>query len=154
MNILITVGTTSFDKLIKFCDLELSKYTHFNIIMQIAQGHYIPKNFQYFRFSNSIDNYYKNADVIICHAGAGTIYKLLELQKVLVVVPNLNRVDNHQLEITRFLAENNFAFCCDKIPDLVSIIEQELNEKQLSQYVKKSNTISNDIEGYILNKGL
>lgn len=154
MNILITVGTTSFDELIKFCDLEFSKYTHFNITMQIAQGRYIPQNFEYFKFSNSIDNYYENADVIICHAGAGTIYKLLELQKLLIVVPNLNRVDNHQLEITRFLAENNFAYCCHKMTDLGRIIEKDIQEKQLSQYLKKSNTISNDIEEYIVNKGL
>ena len=76
MNIFVTVGTFKFDSLIKKVD-SLAEYTGFNIVCQIGEGLYLPKHCKYFRFKNSISEFVEKADIIITHAGAGTVYSLL-----------------------------------------------------------------------------
>ena len=48
------------------------------------------------------------ADLVICHAGAGTLFHVLQARKVPVVMPRRKRygehVDDHQMELTRALA--------------------------------------------------
>lgn len=118
---------------------------------QIAKSKYVPQNCNFFRFSSNINEYYNSADIIISHAGAGTIYNLLENNKKLIVVPNLDRSDKHQLEITKYLSGNNFAYCAYDFTDLKSILLKDIFTKSLTKYENKFNRLSNDIENYILN---
>jgi beta-1,4-N-acetylglucosaminyltransferase len=53
---------------------------------------------------------YRSADVVIAHAGAGTIYQLLDMRKKSIIVPNLDPSDKHQLDIADFLLKYNYAF--------------------------------------------
>ena len=96
MRILVTVGTTRFDSLIKYLD-ETFAGLDFEFTFQIADGKYEPVNFPFFTFSSDINTYYKESDLVICHAGAGTIYKLLESRKKVIIVPNTERL---QLKIS------------------------------------------------------
>jgi beta-1,4-N-acetylglucosaminyltransferase len=123
MKILVTVGTTTFDSLIKYIDRELSS-KDFDIELQIAKGKYIPQNHPYFNFlaNDDIDLRYQNADIIITHAGCGSIYKLLELKKRIIVVPNLERSDKHQLDLARYVERNNFALVAYKIGQLKHLL--------------------------------
>jgi len=108
MNILVTVGTTRFDSLVEYIDSHF-KNSIFSITFQIADGKYKPKNFPYFDYSENIDLYYNQSDFVVTHAGAGSIYKLLEKHKKIIIVPNLDRRDNHQLDIANFMSTNNYA---------------------------------------------
>jgi len=108
IRIFVTVGTTKFDSLIKYIDENFIN-SAYEIKMQIADGSYVPKNFFYFRFDENIERFYKESDVIITHAGAGTIYRLLELEKKFIIVPNLERKDKHQLDIANFMKNNDYA---------------------------------------------
>jgi beta-1,4-N-acetylglucosaminyltransferase len=117
MKIFVTVGTTSFDSLIRFIDEEL-RNEGYEIIFQISEGKYIPKNFEYFNFSEDIDFYYKNCDVVITHAGAGSVYRLLELKKKIIIIPNMERVDKHQIEIAEYMKEKGHALMCSDINEL------------------------------------
>ena len=121
MKILVTVGTTAFESLIRKIDEIASNDKVNSYIFQCAHGVYIPSNGVSFKFSDDIENYYNDSDVVITHAGAGTIYRLLELRKKIIIVPNLERVDKHQADISEFMEEKNHA--------LVSWSTDELESK-------------------------
>ncbi|KAL6453752.1 ALG13 UDP-N-acetylglucosamine transferase subunit ALG13 [Candida maltosa Xu316] len=52
-----------------------------------------------FPYSSNIDEYITIADIVISHAGTGSIIDVLKQQKKLIVVVNEKLMDNHQLEI-------------------------------------------------------
>ena len=65
---------------------------------------------RYFRFKPSLTDYMNRADIIICHAGAGTLLEALSLaspserksssnQKIINAVINSKLMDNHQSEL-------------------------------------------------------
>jgi len=118
--ILVTVGTTAFDSLIQAVDQHFS--TSNKLILQIANGQYEPVNHQYFRYSDDIDHYYKNADLIISHGGAGSVFRILDLTKKLIIVPNLERLDSHQLDICQYMKHNNHATVCENHDDLADLV--------------------------------
>ena len=107
MKYLITVGTTSFDTLIKQIDQSRLLFDC-DITLQIANGRYIPRNFNYFRFKKDILNVYSE-HIIVTHAGAGTAFSLLDKRRQFIAVPNLERQDKHQLELARYLDKNNYS---------------------------------------------
>jgi beta-1,4-N-acetylglucosaminyltransferase len=124
MKTLVTVGTTTFDSLVEYLDQE-EIFLHLDIEFQIANGRYIPVNHGFFRFvePDEIIRKYESADVIITHAGFGTVIQLLEMGKRLIVVPNLERVDKHQLDLGAFLARNRYALVAYDFSQLNMFIE-------------------------------
>lgn len=121
MKIFITVGTTPFETLIRFCDENLD--SALAITMQISNdASYIPKRFDYFKFTKDIISFYQSADLIITHAGAGTIFTLLEMSKRIIVVPNLERDDSHQKDLAGVVSSNKWGLVCwqyQELPELV-----------------------------------
>lgn len=79
-----------------------------------------------FGFSNDINSYIDRADLVISHAGTGSIVDSLALYKPLIVVVNDNLMDNHQQEIADKLQELN----C-----LVKITTKDLQTDNLDQAV-------------------
>lgn len=123
MNILVTVGTTRFDSLIKFLD-QMVIPSDITFTFQIADGTYKPRNHPFFSFTENIDQYYQKCEAVICHAGAGTIYKLLELRKRIIIVPNTERTDNHQLDIAAFMGNNGHALTIIDFNELFNALQQ------------------------------
>lgn len=127
MNILITVGTTKFDSLIRNVDIYASKHSSINFNFQISEdAEYFPSMGAYFDFTNRIDELYDCADLIITHAGAGSIYKLLEMQKKIIIVPNSERVDKHQFDIANFMKKNKHALVCTDVTAIGRFIEMAM----------------------------
>jgi beta-1,4-N-acetylglucosaminyltransferase len=124
MKILVTVGTTSFDSLIEYIDAE-KFFRNLDIEFQIANGNYVPVHHHYFRFIDSdlMTEKYHSADSIITHAGLGTVIQLLEMRKNFIVVPNLERVDKHQMDIADYLAKNKYAFVAYNFNQIGMFIE-------------------------------
>ncbi|PJB79735.1 MAG: glycosyltransferase [Acidobacteria bacterium CG_4_9_14_3_um_filter_49_7] len=125
MKIFVTVGTTKFDGLIRYVDEHFKDSIH-EFTLQIADGNYTPDHFPYFNFTDEIKDYYRDCDLVISHGGAGSIYRLLELQKKIIVVPNLERKDRHQLDIARYMSEKNYVLWVssfDKLTDTISRCE-------------------------------
>jgi beta-1,4-N-acetylglucosaminyltransferase len=149
MKIFVTVGTTKFDSLIEYID-QNKEFDDLNIECQIANGKYIPKNHLYFKFceNSAIIRKYESADLIISHAGAGTIYKLLEMRKRIIIVPNLDRVDKHQLDLAQYMDKNKYALVSYKLDKLFSLIIISKNTV-LNSFEKNNFFKINDIIGYI-----
>jgi beta-1,4-N-acetylglucosaminyltransferase len=151
MNILVTVGTTKFNSLIEYIDSEINN-PDLNIEFQIADGEYIPKNHSYFKFldNDAINEKYINADIIITHAGCGTIYKLLEMKKKFIIVPNLERSDKHQLDLAGYMTKNKYAFVAYNFNQLNMFIDI-VPKYGFNVFYKQNFFMVNEIIEYIFN---
>jgi beta-1,4-N-acetylglucosaminyltransferase len=127
--ILVTIGTTSFDALIEQIDTSFPK--EIELIFQKADGKYNPVNFPFFTFTKNIDEYYHQSEIIICHAGAGTIYKLLEMGKKLIVAPNMTRSDPHQKEMAEFIEKNKYGVVCWDMEDILFSLKKVTSFKPI-----------------------
>ncbi|XP_062004502.1 uncharacterized protein LOC133728929 [Rosa rugosa] len=122
--VFVTVGTTSFDALVKAVDTrevkeELSRRGYTEILIQMGRGSYIPSKsdggddsiaVDYFTFSSSIADYLRAASLVISHAGSGSIFETLRLGKPLIVVVNEDLMDNHQSELAEELADRKHLY--------------------------------------------
>lgn len=117
MKVFVTVGHTRFDALFKEID-RISKNGDWLFTHQISDGLYTPKSGESFTFTQNIKEFYIDADVIITHAGAGTVFELLELNKKIIVVNNTNRVDSHQGDLTKYVRKHNYALACNSLNEL------------------------------------
>ncbi|WP_456058209.1 PssE/Cps14G family polysaccharide biosynthesis glycosyltransferase [Campylobacter hominis] len=148
MNIFVTVGTTRFDSLIVNLD-KIFLNTKYNVIMQIANTDYRPKNVKYFRFINNIKYYFEKSDIIITHAGAGSIYEILELNKKVIIVPNLERIDKHQKDIADYMHTNNYAYTIYDINFILKAIEYVKNN-HFNVFKKENFFVADEIYSYII----
>ena len=90
----VTVGMhyQGFDRLIQKMD-EIAGRIDEKVIMQIGSAQYEPENAEYFRFSSGgeIEEFCRDARVVICHDGAGSIIMGLKCGKPLVAVPRMKK---------------------------------------------------------------
>ena len=108
--VFVTVGTTSFDALIGACTTpefhkKLKTLGFDELRLQVGRGA-APTDtdrVSWFRFAPTITEEMRAADVVISHAGAGSILEALELGKRLVVCVNDALMDNHQAELATAL---------------------------------------------------
>ena len=145
--IFVTVGTGKFDELIKEID-RVAPSLNEKVIAQIGKGEYKPKNIEYFDFKNPLTNYYKKASLVISHGGAGTIYELLSLNKKVIGIANINRTDEHQIEILNALSKQHFLMWCKNIGDLSGIIGCYKGIK-IKKYEKPECKIAEKIKEYL-----
>lgn len=111
MNILFTVGTTSFPAL-EFSALELSKASEFQIELQTPASTAISNqtNFRWFDYYNEDPvQFLQRYDYVVSHAGTGTIFNLLKANTKFCITPNTDRHDRHQQEICEWLVANEYA---------------------------------------------
>ncbi|KAK5579621.1 hypothetical protein RB653_009306 [Dictyostelium firmibasis] len=150
--VFVTVGTTKFDDLIDKVDSPklfniLLKYGYSKMIIQI--GNYsgtiqnslpfcevdIAKssssttvfNSFYFDYKPSLSEFMKNSDLIISHAGSGSILESLENNKPCICVVNDKLMDNHQKELADKLSNLSYILST-KPSSLYETIETKLNE--------------------------
>jgi beta-1,4-N-acetylglucosaminyltransferase len=122
MKIFVTVGHTRFDSLFRQIDHINNSEWHF--ISQVYDGCYVPENGDSISFTSNIHKYFEVADLVITHAGAGTVYTLLELAKPTIVIANTDRVDSHQEDLLKYVEDNKFALVCRDLSELEFLIEQ------------------------------
>jgi UDP-N-acetylglucosamine transferase subunit ALG13 len=111
--IFVTVGSSAngFDRVVAAVDkLKSEGILKDRVVAQIGNGKYKPKKIEtVFKFKDwgEIEGLNKKADMIISHAGAGTIMTVLRLGKPVICMPRLKELkehtDNHQLDIARVL---------------------------------------------------
>lgn len=135
-SIFVTVGTTRFDLLIEAVTrssslewMELNGYT--DLVIQYGKGKepVLPEDFnkskkvscRWYQFQPSLEQDMIHADLIISHAGAGTVMEVLRLKppKKLVVVINTLLMDNHQTELANAMAQRGHLFVVNDPTDLM-----------------------------------
>lgn len=121
MKIFVTVGTTRFDSLVRYV-LAHSWFRSNDCVLQVGPGGPVSESLCCFDYTDHILDYYSAADVVVSHAGAGAIYELLSLQKRVVIVPNFDRVDDHQLDLAKYMHCNGHAISVYDLEQLIPSI--------------------------------
>ncbi|KAJ1975862.1 UDP-N-acetylglucosamine transferase subunit ALG13 [Dimargaris xerosporica] len=119
--VFVTVGTTGFSALV-------SQATSPTVLHELAHQGYSELLVQYgssqaafdaamgakgiavsgYAYKSSLASDLEAADLVISHAGSGTILECLTRAKPLVAVVNDSLMDNHQLELAEALAEQGY----------------------------------------------
>ena len=93
--IFVTVGTDMpFDRMIKAIDSWAQKNNRSDIFAQIGEGGWRPKHIEFKEFLEppEFKERFAAADVIVAHAGMGTILSALNMGKSIVVMPRIARL--------------------------------------------------------------
>jgi UDP-N-acetylglucosamine transferase subunit ALG13 len=107
--IFLTVGTQlTFDRLVKCVDDFCKSNPHIKVIAQIADSSYQPKFFEYHK-TLSIPEFTKlfnEAELIISHAGMGSILTALCAAKPILIMPRKTEFGEHRNNHQLGTAEN------------------------------------------------
>lgn len=119
--VLITVGSSNFrfDRLFEIIDslCDRGVLSGVDIIAQTGKISYTIRNFRHFDFASGeeMKKYQSEADLIICHAGTGTVVGSLKMGKRVIVFPRLARFgeheSDHQLDLAREFTEEGYVLC-------------------------------------------
>ncbi|KAK7497803.1 hypothetical protein BaRGS_00010937 [Batillaria attramentaria] len=122
----VTVGTTEFDQLImSVTSPDVRKVLrgkgYSSMLLQIGRGNFEPEvvpaspdspSVDFYRYKDSVAKDIQNADLVISHAGAGSVLESLTLGRPLVVVVNDKLMNNHQIELARRLNKDGYLHYC------------------------------------------
>ena len=145
--IFVATGTTGFDALVERMD-QLAPTLGEEIVVQIGDGQYIPQRAEYFRFAPSLKRYYEQASLVVAHGGVGITLEVLDCGKPLVGLSNPDRYDEHQQDLLRTLAAQNYLVWCHELSDLAEAIER-VKRAELRRYKRPECTIHHRIKGFL-----
>jgi len=97
--IFVTVGTQfSFDRLIKGVDSWLETNQSVEVVAQIGHSAYLPKRIKFYDFidAKEFDEKFKEAELIVSHAGTGTILKAIDYRKRIIIMPRRSKLGEHR----------------------------------------------------------
>lgn len=145
-NVFVTVGTTQFDDLIDSLNspetaqiLEQLGCSHLSVQFGAGQPPKLSTNYrsiltESFAYKSSILADVSAADLVISHAGAGSIIETLKAGKPMVVVVNELLMDNHQTELAEQMSEDGHVLYC--VPRTLPAALAQLFDNQLRPYGK------------------
>lgn len=96
--IFVTVGTQlPFDRLVKAID-ELAPTLGRRVFAQTSEGRYTPRNIEWKPFIRplEVDGFFQEADIIVAHAGIGTILTARKLGKPVIIMPRVAALGEHR----------------------------------------------------------
>lgn len=155
--IFLTLGTQKFqfNRLLKEIDLMVQNGNINNdVIAQTGFSTYKPHNYTYFKFLDRItyDKYIEQSDMVITHAGVGSILEAKRNNKPVIVVPRLMKynehVDNHQCEIAKAFSKKKLVFECEELSNLPRVLELSKHHRLLP-YISNNNFFVKKIENAI-----
>ena len=151
--IFVTVGNDfrSFDRLLKKMD-EIALSIPSEIVMQRGYSKYHPKNVKQFDFvsMNESVEYIRRSDLVVSHAGIGTVILCKEYGIPILIIPrrkkNGEHMNDHQLEIAKALEnkENENIYILyeeDRLKDSILEILQAKRKKSAEKNVGKANLV-------------
>ena len=123
--IFVTVGAQmSFDRLIEWVDRWAEERGRSDVVAQLGPSEYTPRHLEVAPFlaPPEFRSHLERADVVVAHAGMGSILNALELGKPIIVVPrygarNETRND-HQVATAHRLGEEGLVTVAETYEDL------------------------------------
>jgi len=135
LKVLVTIGSMSekkFTRLFKIIDelCEESILDRNQVIAQVGFDNY--ESNYYKTFDMISDSEFKQkiieCDLIITHAGTGTIMSALKKNKKVILFPRMEKYDehydNHQLEISEIFKNKNLVLCATTKKELIQCISK------------------------------
>jgi len=140
--IFVAVGAQlPFERLIKSVDAWAGTRGRKDIFAQIGETEYKPVNFPWQRFTNP-DEFRERvhlADVVVAHAGMGTIITALELGKPVIVMPRRGALrehrNDHQIATARQLSSQGLVSVAWNEDELVEALDREMAHLQAPQRI-------------------
>lgn len=131
MRILVTVGTqVSFERLTSAVDRWAAMHPEHTVFAQIGPGADAPVHMRWVRFFDheAFRQEAQKADLLVAHAGMGTILVSLELGKPLVIMPRRGDLrehrNDHQLATAARFRQRPGVFVADDDVQLVEILDK------------------------------
>ncbi|MFB8623566.1 Uncharacterised protein [Enterococcus casseliflavus] len=155
--IFITLGSQKFqfNRLLQWMDQIIDeKIIDDEMFAQIGYSDYHPKNFSFCNFLNRKEflEMIDKADLVISHAGTGSIVTALKLKKKVIVVPRKavfgEHIDDHQYEITKNFTDLNFLYGCTEFKEMKTKIKNIYN-KEFTPFVSNNNLYIKKIKSFI-----
>ncbi len=103
-----------FDRLIETVDSWASNNPDSDVFAQIGNTSYVPDHIRHIRNlkSSEFDEIIRESEIVVAHAGTGTIIKALELEKPIFVMPrkaSLGETRNdHQIYTARLFEKSGY----------------------------------------------
>jgi UDP-N-acetylglucosamine transferase subunit ALG13 len=160
LKVLITIGSMvekKFTRLLKIIDelCEEKILDGTKVIAQIGFDNYVPKHYRSFdmisdeKFKSLIDE----VDLIISHAGTGTVVPCLKKGKKVILFPRMAKYnehyDDHQFEIAELFTLEKYTLCAKDKQELIRCINMFNTftpRKFISNNAKMNKLIINFIE--------
>ena len=144
--ILVTLGTQKqqFNRLLDYIEASNIKD---KIIVQAGHTKYYSKKMKIFDFISydEMNEYINKADLIITHAGTGSIITPLKMGKKVVACPRLKEydehVDDHQTQLVDIFYEEGYILKLNEENDLNELLKNIKNFKPKKYISNSSNFI-------------
>jgi UDP-N-acetylglucosamine transferase subunit ALG13 len=146
--IFVTVGTQlPFDRMIKLIDKFSEENRNLEIVAQIGNASYYPKNFEYYNelSISEFDDLFDKASLIISHAGMGSILTALSKAKPILIMPRRfefrEHRNDHQLATVDKFAKTDgcFVFNNDiELKNAYNLASNCLYNSKLSEHAPES----------------
>ncbi len=124
------------------------------VFAQIGYSDYKPRHFEFKEFldRDEFDDCVDGADIIITHAGTGSVIGAIKKGKKVIAIPRLlkygEHIDNHQVQLVKEMRNSGY-ICgivdCSKIADAIEYV----NKKNFRKYNSNANYVINSIESFI-----
>lgn len=141
--IFVTSGTIGSDQIVEKID-EIAPRLKDTVFVTIGRGKYIPKNCQWVRYTSSITDYFRKANLIITHGGAATLFECLSLKKRIIAVPQKHTDD--QTDIVNKLSEDGYIIKCENLDELEKYVK---TRRKLKKYSRPANNIAGKITQFL-----
>ena len=133
--ILLTVGNEPFDRLVKAFDEWIGSRPEVQAkkaVAQIANGSYVPKNCDFIRFMTpaTYQQMFNQSELIVAHAGIGTIIAAMNSNRLIVVMPRQARFgetrNDHQMATVRHFTPSPNRLIAGSESELENVLDRAI----------------------------
>lgn len=129
--IFVTVGTQlAFDRLVTAVDEWAGQATPLRVFAQVGPSNRSFRNLEYKSFvsPHEADKLFRNAEIVVSHAGMGSILTALKYRKPIVILPRRASLgehrNEHQLATAKWLGGRSGVTVAWDVSELVGILER------------------------------